>query len=111
MVHGITNAVDGGSLCVGTKCATIFPAGAGQGASFNESAWRVMGEVAATEMRALNNINWGPVARPGVGMDALVSWGPTINLQRDPRCRTSLLPSRAWRKHAAFTSTYPAVNP
>jgi hypothetical protein len=36
------------------------------------------------EMRAFNNVNWGPVARPGVGMDGLTSWGPTINLIRAP---------------------------
>ena len=85
MVHGVTNPVDNGDLCVAERCVTIFPAGAAQGASFNATAWREMGRVAATEMRALNNIQWGPAARPGVGMDALVSWGPTINLQRDPR--------------------------
>ena len=85
MVHGITNPVTGGVLCIGDKCPTIFPAGAGQGASFNATAWRVLGETASIEMRALNNLNWGPAARPGVGLDALVSWGPTINLQRDPR--------------------------
>jgi len=84
-VHGVTNAVDGGALCLGARCATIFPAGAALGASFNESAWRAMGVVGSTEMRALNNVNWGPAARPGAGMDALVSWGPTFNLQRDPR--------------------------
>ena len=84
-VHGITNAVDGGDLCVGARCATIFPAGAALGASFNESAWRTMGVIGSTEMRAFNNVNWGPAARPSVGMDALVSWGPTFNLQRDPR--------------------------
>ena len=84
-VHGITNPVDDGVLCVGERCATIFPAGAAQGASFNETAWRTMGVIGSIEMRALNNVQWGPAARPGVGMDALVSWGPTINLQRDPR--------------------------
>jgi hypothetical protein len=83
VVHGVTNPVDNGALCVAEQCVTIFPAGAAQGASWNATAWREMGRVAATEMRALNNINWGPSARPGVGMDALVSWGPTINLQRE----------------------------
>lgn len=84
-VHGVTNAVDGGVLCLAGKCVSIFPAGAAQGASWNATAWREMGRVGATEMRALNNLQWGPAARPGVGQDALVSWGPTINLQRDPR--------------------------
>ena len=85
MVHGITNPVDGGVLCLAGKCVTIFPAGAAQGASWNATAWHEMGRVAATEMRALNNLQWGPAARPGVGMDALISWGVTINCQRDPR--------------------------
>jgi beta-D-xylosidase 4 len=103
MVHGVTNPVDGGVLCVAEKCVSIFPAGAAQGASWNATAWREMGRVAATEMRALNNLQWGPAARPGVGMDALVSWGPTINLQRDPRWgRNQETPSSDPRVLSAF---------
>lgn len=74
--HGITNPVTGGVLCLPSgRCPTIWPAGAAQGASFNETAWNAMGHYGAVEMRALNNVNWGPAARPGVGMDALTSWG------------------------------------
>lgn len=69
----------GGVLCIDDKCPTIWPAGGAQGASWNESGWRALGHFGAMEMRALNNLQWGPVARPGVGMDALTSWGPTVS--------------------------------
>jgi len=86
-IHGITNPVTGGVLCLATtgRCVTIWPSGPALGASFNASMWRLMGATTGVEMRALGNVQWGPVARPGVGMDGLTSWGPTINLVRDPR--------------------------
>ncbi len=85
-VHGITNSASGGTLCLNESCVTIWPSGPGLGASWNATSWNTMGAAAADEYRALNNANWGPVAR-GVknGMDALDSWGPTINLLREPR--------------------------
>ena len=86
-VHGITNPVTGGVLCldkVTGPCVTIWPSGPGLGASFNSTAWHTLGDTSGIEMRALNNVNWGPRARAD-GMDGLDSWGPTINLIRDPR--------------------------
>jgi hypothetical protein len=84
-IHGITNSVTGGVLCLPSgKCPTIWPEGPALGASFNETAWHTLGATTGVEMRAFNNVNWGPVARPGVGMDGLTSWGPTINLIRAP---------------------------
>ena len=83
-VHGITNPVSGGELCLGAKCATIWPSGPALGASFNATLFRAMGHNTGVEMRAFNNEQWGPAARAD-GMDGLSSWGPTINLVRDPR--------------------------
>ena len=73
-MHGVTNAVSGGVLClnkVAGPCVTIWPSGPGLGASFNATSWRLLGDTGATEIRALNNVQWGPTARPGVGMDGL----------------------------------------
>lgn len=75
-VHGITNAVNGGELCTpGGKCATIWPSGPALGASFNASLYRAMGHYTGVEMRAFNNINWGPSAHSPpswtAGMDGL----------------------------------------
>jgi beta-D-xylosidase 4 len=86
-VHGITNAPLGGELCVPEtgRCVTIWPSGPAMGSSWNASMWNVIGHTTGLEMRALGNSQWGPIARPGVGMDGLTSWGPTINLVRDPR--------------------------
>lgn len=86
-VHGITNAVTGGVLCLNASCVTIWPSGPGLGSSFNRTAWRTLGATSANEYRGLNNAQWNAAARPG-GMDGLDSWGPTINLLRDPRCET-----------------------
>ena len=74
-------------LCLDSvnRCVTIWPSGPGLGASFNATAMRLLGHTTGVEMRALGNVQWGPVARPGVGMDGLTAWGPTINLVRDPR--------------------------
>lgn len=83
-VHGVTNAVTGGDLCVNNSCVTIWPSGPGLGASWNSSSWYTLGATSADEIRGLNNKQWGPAARAG-GMDGLDSWGPTINLIRDPR--------------------------
>jgi hypothetical protein len=50
------------------SCVTIWPAGPAMGSSFNETMWGVIGHTTGIEMRALNNLQWGPVARPG-GLD------------------------------------------
>jgi len=84
-IHGITNPISGGSLCLDNgKCVTIWPAGAAIGASFNKTAWNLIGATTGIEMRALNNLNWG-IKNPTEHVDALISWGITINLQRDMR--------------------------
>lgn len=86
VVHGITNAPSGGVMCVNTtgRCVTIWPAGPAMGSSFNASMWGIIGHTTGIEMRALNNLQWGPVARPS-GLDGLSAWGPVVNLVRDPR--------------------------
>ncbi len=74
MIHGITNAVTGGELCLPNgRCPTIWPEGPALGATWNRTTWRTMGRTSGIEIRALNNVNWNPVA----GMDGLTSWGPT----------------------------------
>ena len=86
-MHGITNPVNGGELCTpGGACATIWPSGPALGASFNASLFRAMAHNTGVEMRAFNNIQWGPRARnfSQSAMDGLSSWGPTVNLIRDP---------------------------
>ena len=81
-VHGITNPVNDGILCTPSgKCATIWPSGPALGASFNATLFREMAHNTGVEMRAFNNLQWGPSARQN-GMDGLSSWGPTINLIR-----------------------------
>ena len=62
-VHGITNAVSGGELCVpGGRCATIWPSGPALGASFNATLYREMGQNTGVEMRAVSFIK----ARGGI---------------------------------------------
>lgn len=77
--HGITNAPNGGEMCVNStgRCVTIWPAGPAMGSSFNRSMWGVIGHTTGVEMRALNNAQWGPSARPGVGLDGayVCVWG------------------------------------
>jgi beta-glucosidase-like glycosyl hydrolase len=51
-------------------------------ASFNATAWRLMGATAGVEMRALYNVLYANSSSPALG---LTSWGPTINLLRDTR--------------------------
>lgn len=88
-IHGITNGGGGGALCVDStgRCVTIWPSGPSFGASFNATLFRLLGNTTGIEMRAMNNLYWGPAAHnwTAQGMDGLTSWGPTINLVRDPR--------------------------
>lgn len=84
-VHGITNPTSGGVLCLGEKCATIWPSGPALGAAFNATLYRIMGHNTGVEMRAFNNVQWGPAARPD-GMDGLSSWGPCV-CKQPPRSR------------------------
>ena len=52
-----------GINCIGEHCPTILPVLACAASSFNRSAWRGMGAVISTEMRAANNNNGN--VRPG----------------------------------------------
>jgi hypothetical protein len=85
ILHGA--AID----CIGEHCPTVLPVLACAASSFNRSAWRGMGAVISTEMRAANNNNGmvrpGEVAphNPHVGLNG---WGPNVNLARDPRSVT-----------------------
>ena len=73
---------------------TTFPRAPGMAATWNMSAVRRQGAVFATEARSI--FNQGSVAGskfscPG----SVVLWGPTINLNRDPRwvCFAYILPA------------------
>lgn len=77
-IHGIA-----GAHCQETgRCPVSWPDGVAMTASFNETAWRLLGAVAGIELRAFYNIVEANSSNPGLG---LTSWGPTINLIRDGR--------------------------
>jgi beta-glucosidase-like glycosyl hydrolase len=67
------------------RCATVWPSGPNLGAAFNATLYRAMGAVTGVELRALNNAAWSPRAQGPAGVDALVLWGPTVNLVRAPQ--------------------------
>ena len=79
-----TNAIHGiaGDYCQGSLCPTTWPDAVAMAASFNASAWRLMGAVTGRELRALDNTVWSHADSPNGG---LTSWGPTCNLLRDTR--------------------------
>lgn len=78
-IHGIT-----GSNCLQDAgvCPTSWPNGVAMAASWNATAWHLMGTVTGRELRALDNVQWSQMTQPNGGLTA---WGPTINLLRDPR--------------------------
>jgi len=78
-IHGIS-----GSNCRAStgRCPVSWPDGVSMAASFNDTAWRLMGRTAGVELRALYNLLYSSSANPGLG---LTSWGPTINILRDTR--------------------------
>ena len=76
-IHGIS-----GSNCRGTRCPVSWPDGVAMAASWNASAWRLMGRTSGIELRAIFNLNYSAASAPALG---LTSWGPTINILRDPR--------------------------
>ena len=78
-LHGISGA---NCRAATGRCPVSWPDGVAMTASFNETAWRLMGAVAGVEMRALYNVVEANSSSPGLG---LTSWGPTINLLRDTR--------------------------
>ena len=71
------------SSCGTGNCPTVFPLPPGMGATFNASAVHSMAAVFATEARSLFNegVKGGGFSCPG----SVVTWGPTMNLDRDPR--------------------------
>ena len=86
MAHGITNpplapGPQSCAHCVGGRCPTLWPSGPALGASWNASAWAAMGRATAMEVRGLNNAQWSSQC----GIDALITWGPVLNLVRDGR--------------------------
>lgn len=78
-IHGIS-----GSNCRAStgRCPVSWPDGVAMAASYNETAWRLMGRTAGIELRALYNLLYAASPAPALG---LTSWGPTINLLRDTR--------------------------
>jgi beta-glucosidase-like glycosyl hydrolase len=78
-LHGLSGANCRAST---GRCPVSWPDGVAMTASFNDTAWRLMGAVAGVEMRALYNVVEANASSPGLG---LTSWGPTINLLRDTR--------------------------
>ena len=79
-----------------TGCPTSFPAGINEGATFNHTLWRAVGEVIGREARALHNqpacnyridksCNNISGALSGKGIAGLALWAPDMNLFRDPR--------------------------
>lgn len=83
-LHGITNYAE----CRSTtgRCPTSWPTGVALGASWNVTAWRVMGATTGVELRAYDNLEWRANAVSGMGpVGGLTSWGPTINVIRESR--------------------------
>ena len=91
MRNGLLTRARGRQAIACCSCITIWPTAVAMGASFNQTAWRAMGRATAGEMRGMNNVQWGAGARPDDGIDALIAWGPVINLVRRKtaaRCRS-----------------------
>ena len=83
-VHGITDYA--GCRPTTGRCPTTWPNGVSLGATWNRSAWRAMGAVTGTELRAYDNLEWRANAVTGSGpVGGPCAWGPTINVQRDGR--------------------------
>jgi len=102
-VHGITNAVNDGELCLASgKCATIWPSGPALGAAFNATLYREIGHNTGVEMRAFNNLQWGPTARPQSGMDGLSCTSILLLSSRSPLECINFL-SHVARKIHSFT--------
>ena len=77
-----TNAIHG----VQWGNATTFASPIALASTWNRSVFRGVGRVIGRELRAMHNI--------GIDQNAagLTSWSPTINIIRDPRARSALLP-------------------
>ncbi|XP_057838936.2 probable beta-D-xylosidase 5 [Cryptomeria japonica] len=74
-LHGVSNTGPGIVFDQRVPGATSFPLVILSAASFNETLWRVMGEIVSTEARGMHNS----------GTAGLTYWSPNINLLRDPR--------------------------
>lgn len=93
-----------------TGCATSFPAGIAEGATFNKSLWLAVGAVIGREARALhnqpqcygqNNCDNVSGALSGRGIAGLSLWAPDMNLFRDPR----------WGRSATHLATHLHAQP
>lgn len=90
-IHGVLAA---GCLPAPGACPTSWPDGVAMAASWNRTAWTMMGFVTGRESRAFDNTVWSTQATPAGG---LTLWGPTINILRDPRWgRTQESASEDW---------------
>ena len=97
------------------SCPTTFPAPPTLGNAWNLSAVRMMGSVISTEHRAWHNSEGhrnastpqGLAARSGsqtLSHNGVNVWGPTLNVNRDPRwCAPPLTP----RIRASSSSSWP----
>eukprot|EP00656_Telonema_subtile_P009230 TRINITY_DN14333_c0_g2_i1.p1 TRINITY_DN14333_c0_g2~~TRINITY_DN14333_c0_g2_i1.p1 ORF type:complete len:947 (-),score=234.31 TRINITY_DN14333_c0_g2_i1:226-3066(-) len=73
-----------------TGCATSYPSGIAEGATFNRSLWLAVGAADGREGRGLHNQKDASTAAPsgalaGSGLAAIAFWAPDMNLFRDPR--------------------------
>ena len=85
-----TNAIHGITDYAGCRPSGVCPStwgnGVSLGAGWNASTWRELGATTGIELRAYDNIQWRQDAATGSGpVGGLISWGPTINIQRDAR--------------------------
>lgn len=67
-----------------TERVTVFPQAIGMAATFDSEALRLMGDMVASEGRALFNEDLKK-GKTGAGYRGLTYWTPNINIFRDPR--------------------------
>ena len=81
------------------RCPTSFPCPSSLGTAFNDTLYFLIGQADGREARAINNLrNHVTQNKYGDGIDY---WSPTINMQRDPRCRSvPLYSTRSFSSHS-----------
>ncbi|XP_042485812.1 beta-D-xylosidase 3-like isoform X2 [Macadamia integrifolia] len=75
ILHGVADTGFGTKFNDEVPGATSFPTVILSAATFNESLWKLIGQVSSTEARAMYNL----------GAAGLTFWSPNINVVRDPR--------------------------
>ncbi|XP_043692296.1 beta-xylosidase/alpha-L-arabinofuranosidase 1-like [Telopea speciosissima] len=75
ILHGVASTGFGTKFTKEVPGATSFPTVILTAATFNESLWKLIGQVSSTEARAMYNL----------GTAGLTFWSPNINVVRDPR--------------------------